>query len=253
MPATDETTHTVADASQEAETATADTASFNEPVAGKSATAANPLAEPAEFSAPPAAPVKEASAGESIQIKNAPSFTSAELAAAVATGKDVIAGLVHGNLADGNEVARAKGASYLLLADLAQKTAFIDPHANEAARLQGDAAEVFRSALAEPRTREEVAQIVPKWLVSTKRTHGGVFFAGTFARAEIKGSVAESTVDMGSNQSVPVLLSPALVDGAKGSPVAIIGWVVDQPAENVSGYSGSTPQAVYAAKVIPLP
>ena len=124
----------------------------------------------------------------------------------------------------------------------------------DAAKLQQEADGLFRAILATPHTREEVGQIVPKWIASPNRRHGGVFFAGSVASHEAKGSVSECSIDLGGGQSLPVLLPAALGEQLKGSstPVAVVGWIVDKPAENVPGYTGTAPQAVFASKLIPL-
>lgn len=214
-------------------------------------------AEPAEFNAPPAAPMKESAVpAEPVHISDAPSFKVADVAAALQMGKEAEANLVNGSMSDGAEVARAKGMSYAKLADLAQKAAFVDAATapEESAKLEQEADGLFRSVFASAHTREEVGQIVPMWIESPKRTHGGVFFAGSVVAHDAKGSVSECSIDVGSGKPMQVLIPAAVGEQLKdtASPVVVVGSLVKDPAKKVEGYTGNAPQAVFATKLIPL-
>ena len=146
--------------------------------------------------------------------------------------------------------------SYAKLADLAQKMVFVDAAAapEESAKLEQEADGLFRNIFATAHTREEVGQIVPMWIASPKRTHGGVFFAGNVAAHEAKGSVSECSIDVGSGKPMPVLIPAAVGEQLKDStsPVVVVGSLVEDPAAKVKGYTGNAPQAVFATKLIPL-
>lgn len=242
-------------------------ASFTEPVNpnkaptaddnryGAAAPAGDKAAEPAPFSPQPAAPVSDnppAPASDVVHISGVPSFSATDLAAALVAAKDAQTGLVTGSLSDGINVAKTKGFSYSILADLAQKATFVDPSAADAAKLQQDANTIFRETLSTPHARDEVAQIVPKWIGSPNRKQGGVFFAGNVVVGDKQGSVVEGTVDIGAGQPLPVLLSPAMADKPPTGPVAVVGYIIDKPADRITGYSGTAPQAVFVGKLIPL-
>ncbi len=261
-----ETAKTAA-ATKSADTSAEKQASFTEPDTAKKATApeddryatsatpAESSSEPAAFNAPPAMPVKESKPpSQPIHITGAPSFTANDLSAAISAGKDAEAGLVKGNLTDGHDVDRTKGFNYSILADLAQKVTFVDPTTPDSVKLQQEAENIFRSTLSTPHARDEVAQIVPKWIASPNRHEGGIFFAGTIAGHEAKGSVIEVNADLATGQSLPVLLPASAAEQLKGSsgPMAVVGWIVDKPAEHITGYTGDTPQAVFASTLIPL-
>ncbi len=239
-------------------------ASFTEPTKtagaddnryGAATPPADKAAEPAAFNPPAAAPVNDSKPNESaetVRIAGAPSFSASDLAAALVAAKDAEPGLVNGNLTDGHDVARTKGFSYSILADLAQKATFLALTGEEADKLQQDADNIFRTTLSTPHARDEVSQIVPKWIASPNRRQGGVFLAGTVVGHDKQGSVTEGSVDLGTGQPMPVLLPRAVADKAPAGPVAIVGFIVDKPAERVPGYTGTAPQAVFAAKLIPL-
>lgn len=221
-----------------------------------SETTVNKPAEPAALETPAAEPLKAAEpAPEPIQISNTPSFTEKELVAAITAGRDAAPNLINGKLTDGPEVGRKKGASYAILADLAQKVTFVDPTATNVALLRKDADQLFGETLTTPHAREEVAQIVPRWLASPRRQHGGVFFAGNVVGQEINGSYSICSVDLGNGQSLPVIMPAALGERLKtfAGPVAVVGWIIEKPAENIKGFKGDAPHAVFAGRVLALP
>jgi hypothetical protein len=162
--------------------------------------------------------------------------------------------LLEGNFAESKQVAQAKGRSYAVLADLAQKLMFTDISQPTAAPLTQNAEELFRKALADTHTRAEVAQILPRWIQSPNRKHGGVFFGGTVVSHVPAGSVIECTVQLDDGKTVTVL-APAnaaeQLDTTK--PMAIVGWVVNAPKTQVSGYAGAAKSpAIWTEKLMPL-
>jgi hypothetical protein len=206
-----------------------------------------------ESNATPLAQAGETSAG---QVTNAPSFSADELAVALQAAQEARPKLVAGSLDDGREVQRAKGFGYSILSDLAQKFAFVDraQRADYANALTMDAERLFQQTLADAHTRGEVARILPKWITSPNRKHGGVFFAGNPLESAEKGSVVECQLDTGAGGTVVVLLPQAsaeqLADSSKA--IGIVGWIVDSPASHVSGYTGDAPQAIWASRILAL-
>ncbi len=219
-------------------------------------------AEPAGLEAPAADPllggtetIEVDEPVAAVKIAGAPSFSANDLRTALETAAKAQPQLVAGNFADGKEVQRAKGFGFSMLADLAQKVTFVDEAAKrDATQSEQDAEELFRKTLADAHTRGEVAQILPKWMASPNRKHGGVFFAGSVASHEDAGSVVECKVELDGGQSMTILVPTTFaaqpLESAK--PMAIVGWIVDKPAEQVSGYTGSAPQAIWAGRLFPL-
>ncbi|MCI0335370.1 MAG: hypothetical protein L0228_19350 [Planctomycetes bacterium] len=233
-----------------------------EPAATKSAETESDATEPATLDAPAADPlfgetetVEATEILEPVKIDNAPLFSADDLRSALETATKAQPQLVTGNFADGKDVQRAKGFGFSMLADLAQKATFVDEAAKrDAAQLDQEADELFRKTLADVHTRGEVAQILPKWMASPNRKHGGVFFAGSVASQENAGSVIECKVELDGGQTLTILApSTAATESLESAKLmAIVGWIVDKPAEQVSGYTGSAPQAIWAGKIIPL-
>jgi hypothetical protein len=211
--------------------------------------------EPALFDAPGATPVKNAPpSNESVRIEKAPAFTAADLSAALQAGKDAEAGLLTGKLNESPDIDRAKGRSYMILADLAQNAMFADAASADTARLQQEADELFHNVLATPHARDEVSLIVPKWLSSPKSKKGGIFFAGKLVAHEVKGPLTECNVELSAGQSLPVLLPASQAEAAATakSPVGVVGWICDDPATHLPDYTGSAKQVIVATKLLPL-
>jgi hypothetical protein len=212
--------------------------------------------EPPPFDGTTAQPLAGSPVPPPGQLVSPPSFTPDELAVALRTAEDAQPKLVEGDLNDGQEVQRAKGLGYSLLCDLAQKSTFVDATSRAdyvnslASKVQG----LFRGTLADQQTRAEVAVIVRKWIDSPYRKHGGVFFGGTLALHVDKGSVVECQFDLGNGQMLTVLApAAAAAQLAESShPLGVVGWIVDNPAAHVSGYSGDARQAIWAGQLIPL-
>jgi hypothetical protein len=187
---------------------------------------------------------------------NSPTFTPDELAVALRTAEESQPNLIAGDLSDGREVQRAKGLSYSLLCDLAQKVAFVDAEsrADYANSLTTKAEELFRQTLTDSHTRAEVAVIVQKWIESPHRKHGGVFFGGTVTRDVDKGSLLECQFDIGDGQALTVLVPPTAGNQLSESPqpLGVVGWIVDDATTQVGGYTGEARRAIWAAQIIPL-
>jgi hypothetical protein len=223
---------------------------------------------PTEIEPPPAvqeessasAATDGAAAGADIaaasNVAGAPSFSADELAVALSKAKEAQAGLVTGNFDDGAEVKRTKGQSYMAFTDLAQKATFVDKSsiATYASALEQEVQDLVRATLADAHAQEEVARLVPIWIKSAKRTHAGVFLTGRATNHADKGTVVECQLDLGSGEPVTVLVAQEQAESieSSGRPLAILGWIVDRPSENVHGYAGDAPQAVWAGQLISL-
>jgi hypothetical protein len=216
--------------------------------------------EPATFDAASADPLSDiantSNATEVVEIKiaNAPVFTGDDLRASIGAAAKAQPQLVAGNFADSRAVAQTKSRSYAILADLAQKAMFADASQQPAQATIEQANDLFRQTLTNAHTRGEVAQILPHWVRSPNRKHGGVFFGGLVVSHVPAGSVVECKIELDGGQTLTVLAPPNAVDQVdKAKPQAIVGWIVDAPQTQVSGYSGTAKSpAIWTKKLIPL-
>jgi hypothetical protein len=195
-------------------------------------------------------------AREPAEIVDAPSFSADELAVALGKAREAQAGLVAGNFDDGAQVKRTKGLSYMAFCELAQKATFVDKDSNAsyASALEREVHELVRTTLADAHAQQELARLVPRWIKSAKRTHAGIFLAGRVTNHRDKGSVVEWKVELESGEPLTVIVGEEQADSIEPSarPLAILGWIVDQPAENVHGYTGDATQAVWAGHIVSL-
>jgi hypothetical protein len=193
---------------------------------------------------------------ESPRVNGAPTFTPEQLAAALQVAKDAQPGLVKGDLRDGKSVLQAKGYSYSLLCDLAEKLTFVDAASRPAdiEPLKNEANELFRQTLADAAIRDQVALIARQWVAYGKRQTGGVFFAGTVGDPTPKGMVVECQLNLDSGAPLTILAPRSTADrlpSASGT-VGVVGSIVDSPAQHVSGYEGNATQAVWVGSLISL-
>jgi hypothetical protein len=81
-----------------------------------------------------------------------------------------------------------------------------------------------------------------------------VFFGGTVTRDVQQGSVVECQFDLGNGEALTVWVPPAASKPLSESPqpLGVIGWIVDDPATQVSGYTGEARRAIWAARLVPL-
>ena len=154
---------------------------------------------PMPFEEATAAPLSHGDEPGIGRIANAPSYSADELAVALQAAQEEQPKLMAGSLDDGADVRRAKGFGYLRLCDLAQKLAFVDTatRADYANALVTDAERLLQQTLADEHTRGEVARIVPMWIDSPHRKHGGVFFAGSSTAKRRKGHGRRISVRFG--------------------------------------------------------
>jgi hypothetical protein len=188
-----------------------------------------------------------------IKIADTPTFTAESFRGALQAATAAQPQLVAGNFTDGKEVQKKKGYAFSMLAELAQQATFVDRSDRSSAALEEEADALFRSTLADAHTRGEVAQILPRWIASKNRKHGGVFFAGRVTGQQEAGSVIECNVELDGGQSATVLLpKEAVANLAADKSAAIVGWIVDEPRSKVDGYAGAATQAIWTTKLIPL-
>jgi hypothetical protein len=194
----------------------------------------------------PAAPTRPPIAG--------PEYTADQLFAALRAAEQALPGLVTGDLSD-QAVRRTKGQSYEKFCDLAHAITFCDAADDTAARLVDDAEGLIRDTLGDAHTRDEVSRIAGIWIDYPNRRHGGVLLVGKLRGGQIAGDVYEYQLELPTADDRLVVLSPQPIDAAPDaeSPLAIVGTIVPQPANEVAGYSGTAERAIWVGRAIPLP
>ena len=208
--------------------------------------APSPLEEPA------AAPIAPATAPLPL---SGPIYTTEQLNGALDAGEQAKSGLVTGDLSDA-AVRRTKGMSYAKLCDLAHALVFLDRSSptDESKQLQQRAGQLFGEVLSDARVRDEVNRIAAIWIDSPHRRHGGVFLAGQLSGGQIAGDVYEYQLAVDQGDKLVLLMQEPLdpLVGGSNHLLGVVGTIVDKPAEQVTGYRGTAPRAIWVESTIPL-
>lgn len=228
-------------------------ARFDAPV-DDSKSPAQSVSEPSQFDPPAASPI--AAAADAPHVTNAQSYSADELSAALRAAQEAQPNLVRGDLGDGKAVQQAKGHSYAKLCDLANAATFVGA-ASQSDTVEGVQREVdtlFHDTLVDAHTRGEVARIAPMWISNKRRTHGGVFLAGTVTDAVAQGDVVECQIDLGAGAPLTLIVPKPLAERLDHShrAIGVVGAIVDSPAQHITGYTGSATQAVWVGRIVPL-
>lgn len=215
--------------------------------------------EPARITAPPAggnASIEAPPASMPVGLVRAPRYGLEELRAALAPADDSLRGFSGGTLADPARAAEM-GQHYARLCYLAQVLTLIESDPSQGdlltAELQGleSFTRLFRSELARAASR----QVASHWIGWTGRPHGGVFFAGVPEDLRAAGDVVQYRFDLGGS-AVPVVMAKPIDVGrfvnTGARELGVVGVVVENPREWISGYDGEAERVVWARKTIPL-
>jgi hypothetical protein len=186
---------------------------------------------------------------------NGPTYTLDQLATALESGERARSGLVTGDLSDAT-VRRTKGLSYARLCDLAHTLVFLDrtSAADEGQAVKRRTEQLFADTLSDPHTRSEVGRIAAIWIDSPHRRHGGLFLAGSVSGGRIVGDLYEYQLKSEDGSALALLMDQPLDPLVEGSDqeVGIVGTIVDDPADQIAGYSGTLRRVIWVASAIQL-
>ena len=239
-------------------TTPAEPAALDEPATDERyGTEPSPLEEPVAEPIADETPSKSSTPGTTVAPLplRGPTFTVEQLATSLEAGKAAQAGLVTGDLNDAT-IRRTKGMNYAKLCDLAEALTFVDRSSSSVESEQAieGADRLFRETLADEHTRSEVARIAQIWIDSPHRGHGGIFLAGKLSGGQIAGDVYEYELAPEDGGKLTLLMHEPLDPSIEGSgnPVAIVGSIVDNPADQIAGYHGTAQRAIWVSRAIPL-
>ncbi|MEN1678014.1 MAG: hypothetical protein AAGJ46_00365 [Planctomycetota bacterium] len=175
-----------------------------------------------------------------------PTYVPAELAQALVGAPEAAATVASNRLADGG--ALAIGRSYAKLCEVAERMTRLET-ADAVERTQ--AIDLFAQLFDHAHVAADTRQVSQRWLAWGDRPHGGVFFAAAPNAGTPAGSVTEYRFQIADGTEVVVLTPEALPNGL-GAEMAVIGSVVDSPAEQVEGYTGLANEAIWLGHAISL-
>ncbi len=97
--------------------------------------------------------------------------------------------------------------------------------------------------------REEIGKLSDRWMTSPSRKENGAFVGGTLKKSVQVGKLYQSEVQLFGKPTVVTVLSLEKPAAAEGSPVSVLGAIVDEPSKNIAGYEGDAPTAVWGAVI----
>ena len=104
--------------------------------------------------------------------------------------------------------------------------------------------------------RDQFGALAGKWVASPARKEAGVLLIGRLTHTQPAGQTFASDLALFGSETALTVASTAdpMAGGLKaGDAVIVIGAIVDDPAENLTGYEGNMPRVVWAAKIVPCP
>lgn len=236
---------------------------FNQPESFAAAEFETPAPETVEGATPPLEPVArtpepviEVPESDPVGLVNAPTYTTADLAEALAMAEPAARGFTEGTLSDPEQVS-LMGQHYARLCYLAQILTLVDPTDSDPRRLATElqSSDLLSRVFRGNRPREESRQIAGPWVNWTGRPHGGVFFAGIPVEMTSVGEVIEYQFDLG-EAKIPVVMpeeiNPSRFLRVDATDVGIFGVVVENPREWIAGYQGDSERVVWARKSLAL-
>jgi hypothetical protein len=180
------------------------------------------------------------------QLRNAPRYTVADLDALLIDADAAHRRFLAGDLSRKDDVA-AMGQAYIELCKLAERFTLTDPaeFGNELITKQMNAKNIFRGTVGLPARRNDLAMIAGRWLQHSRRPNQGVVLLGKVTDLRAQGPWTEYTIETPLGDSTAV--SKVLMDGvpfASGAEVAVVGTVIADPRQTITGYEGEAPQVI---------
>ena len=186
------------------------------------------------------------------RIADAPKYPAATLMQLTSEAKQATSGLLDGSF-EVAELRLVKGTSYAQIAALADALTFGEGGAESS--WANEARTVFPPLFASDKSQQEISLIASFWLTSSRRTHGGIFFCGTPDAGRQSGSVAEYvfTLPTSDHKQVTVVAPVALSSElTSANSIAVVGSVIDNPAERIEGYTGSAERVIWTNFLLPI-
>jgi len=157
-------------------------------------------------------------------------------------------GLVDGDLGT-NEAVSQKGHAYMTICQLAQRFDLIrTPQLDAQSQAEiASAKELFDSMASDSSALGDLAAIASRWWGYESRPNQGIFFAGQIQNIQPLGdqTLCHVALDEPMNATViPVLLDQA--SAGESDRIVVVGSIVSEPKNSLSGFSLDLPQVVVA-------
>ncbi len=193
--------------------------------------------------------------GKPLGVIGAPSYSEADLKDAVALGKEA-AGLtakILDKTVPKDERMQSLTKFYDTLCTLADKATHIDATIGG---IEGQFDEIRTLFERLQNSSAIIANSAALRLAEEDRTSSGVVLAGTVTAIQPQGDLFETRLTLSDIKNTEVLVYSWRDPNASfqvDDRVAILGTIVDNPAENLRGYQGNAPTVVWSGLPIVLP
>ncbi|MBX9788069.1 MAG: hypothetical protein K2Y37_04075 [Pirellulales bacterium] len=180
-------------------------------------------------------------------------YDSADLAEALVRANELAGGAGAGAAASGPPPALSAD-SYTAWCDVAEVIALLSPDEPEKnVSPRRDALRRLTLRIATTENVREIAQLTPGRLDSPPRPEAGILLVGQVDEIKPSGKLKVLQVSVPSGARRTTILSPRGSIAGRGDLVLVLGAIVAEPGQNVIGYTGTEPQAVWAGLIVKLP
>lgn len=247
-PAAESAADHIVEASPDEEPAAAspEPADLHHDPAVTTATAVEPLAADSVAPTPAEAPQHWPTTPIVGQLRNPKWFTVADLSALLPDADAAHRRFLAGDLSRKEDVA-GMGQAYIELCKLAECFTLTNPNqlGNELISKQITAKNIFRGTAGLPARRSDLAMIAGRWLQHNRRPNNGVLLVGKVTDLQAQGPWTEYTIETPLGDSTAI--SKVLMEGLpfpSGAEVAVVGTIVVDPRQAITGYQGDAPQVI---------
>ena len=208
----------------------------------------NPFDKPNEKSADK--PIEKPA--EAIAPKSDVSFSPDDLtAAADAASRSTAAFAEAAKTADEAKLKAARIANYRAMSHLATVITFVkasDAKAAddvEAVKNQIAMSLAAASAATSPAERDVIGRFASVGIHSPSRKESGLFAAGTLKKTEARGRLFESQIELPGGAAPLTVVTAQKPVAEDGSPILLLGAIVNEPAKNLPGYEGAADMVIF--------
>jgi hypothetical protein len=212
-----------------------------------------PLDKPNEKSAD--IPIEKAA--EAIAPKSDVSFSLDDLtAAADAASRSTAAFAEAAKTADEAKLKAARIANYRAMSHLATVLTFVKaPDAKSADDFETVKAQIAMSlaaasAATSPAERDVIGRFASVGIHSPSRKESGLFAAGTLKKTEARGRLFESQIELPGGAAPLTVVTAQKPAAEDGSPILLLGAIVNEPAKNLSVYEGTADMVIFGEVLV---
>jgi hypothetical protein len=141
------------------------------------------------------------------------------------------------------------GPAYMTIASLAERYTLIDPAAqrNELVTKQIAAKNIFRGLVGKPERRADLATVAARWLQHERRLNQGVILVGRVTELIPQGKWTQYNISVPLGDSfVTAHVLMERVQFSAGDEIAVVGAILQRPAEQLVHYEGTAAPVVVA-------